>query len=118
MNEKRIRELVKAGALICAEIERLLRADGMGSFDARMQATANIDYERFTHYNYRGFTYDHDDEHVNGELALAAAMYATPPTYRDLIDLTRGLEPDSQQQSWEAFIRWPWNAESFKPELE
>lgn len=56
------------------------RAVGTKGNDRAMQETplVLIASERHRQITEEGFTYDHDDEHEFGELALVAALYATP----------------------------------------
>ena len=42
------------------------------------RALHNVDAERCRLAFTEGYTEDHDDQHVNGELALAAMVYACP----------------------------------------
>lgn len=56
--------------------------------------------ERRRHFDVEGWTPEHDDEHVNGEIALAAACYAWPSP--------RPLEVKKA---------WPWELQDWKPEL-
>ncbi len=63
--------------------------------------------ERQRQIEAEGWTPEHDAEHINGELALAAACYATP------IQLYRKLVPPNTDQ--EPFVLfqdpWPWDNE-------
>lgn len=43
-----------------------------------MTGAERIAKERQRHVDKEGWTADHDDEHADGELALVAALYATP----------------------------------------
>lgn len=48
-----------------------------------------------------GWTDDHDDQHTEGELALAAMVYACPRSIRE---------------SWEVPVHfWPWDFSTYKP---
>lgn len=42
--------------------------------------------ERRRQVDGEGYTPEHDDTHVNGELAISAARYACPPEQRDAIE--------------------------------
>ncbi len=57
-----------------------------------------ITEERERQINAEGYTPEHDDEHVNGEIAAAAGCYAL--SNWSLTDCER---------------LWPWSAESWKP---
>lgn len=56
-----------------------------------------------------GWTPEHDDQHVNGELAIAGACYArhavTHPYMADIPAYRNALPPDD----------WPWDAKWWKP---
>jgi len=54
--------------------------------------------ERVRQINEEGWTKEHDAEQVNGELAMAAACYATPNCLKDVIPFV-----------------WPWNIKWWKP---
>lgn len=47
-----------------------------------MNGIGLISQERQRQVTQEGWTPEHDDEHVNGELAIAAAVYATPANIR------------------------------------
>lgn len=51
--------------------------------------------ERWEQVYFHGWTAEHDDKHDRGEIALAAARYATPPEDRE-------------------DMKWPWDAHWFK----
>lgn len=66
-------------------------------------AVALLVGERRRHMSVEGWTPEHDDEHRDGHLALAAACYATPADLRSRVgDI---LAPEL----------WPWGRESWKP---
>jgi hypothetical protein len=72
------------------------------------QPKAGIDIiaaERKRQVEKEGWTADHDDKHVRGELAWAAACYAKPPLYRTAA-INEGRYPPQV---------WPWDAGSWKP---
>ena len=54
-----------------------------------------IKKERERQISEEGWTAEHDDEHINGELVLAAICYAFPDLY------SKGY--------------WPWGPDEFKP---
>ncbi|MFY9141498.1 hypothetical protein [Sulfuricurvum sp.] len=58
-----------------------------------------VEKERTRQIVQKGYTTEHDDEHVDGELADAAACYVTDNT--EYIDLSE---------------MWPWSFEFFKKE--
>jgi hypothetical protein len=61
-----------------------------------------IENERDRQYTVECFTDEHDDGWTHGELARAAAYYATPCTWRDRL-------PN---------LLWPWLSKWFKPTPE
>jgi hypothetical protein len=61
---------------------------------------AIIAAERQRHFAVEGWTTEHDDEHVKGELAQAGACYAWPP-----------MRPVEVKKAW------PWRHDEWKPEL-
>lgn len=67
------------------------------------QAEADVINERRRHVSEEGWTPEHDDEHVSGELARAAACYA--------------LSTLSQYQWAMNFVReiWPFHTDWWKP---
>ncbi len=60
-----------------------------------------ITAERQRQIEEEGWTPDHDDQHINGELALAAACYAIPPM--------------SIRGSGLVLRLWPWKRKWWKP---
>lgn len=67
-----------------------------------MSAIKEIIAERLRQISVKGWSLAHDDEHVNGEMALAAAAYAANTTrVKRLSDLLDRL--------------WPWAIEWWKP---
>jgi hypothetical protein len=69
-----------------------------------------------------GWTPEHDDEHGDGSLALAAACYAAPMATkgkRETVDVSggRGETPVWGQQSFTVPFLWPesWHATWWKP---
>ena len=69
-------------------------------------AIVHIDRERITH-SIRGYTPEHDDTHVNGELIAAAICYAVAGAG----DAAAILDPTSDL----ALYLWPFELESFDP---
>lgn len=65
--------------------------------------------ERQRQIEVEGWTPEHDDTHIEDELALAAACYAIPELERNYIPTQKGGEiPDL----------WPWEEKWWKPEYE
>lgn len=65
-------------------------------------AIADIALERSRQVNEEGWTPEHDDQHTDGSLATAAAVYATNAG-------------DPQPDHWPPPLAWPWDAEWWKP---
>lgn len=72
--------------------------------EATAAAMTDILAERERQKNEENWTEEHDDEHVHGELAAAAAMYALGTT-------------DNDRQVFNAILQsvWPWDVEWWKP---
>jgi hypothetical protein len=69
-------------------------------------AAADVLIERKRQVDVEEFTDEHDSEHTDDELALAAASYATPPKHRKMVSAGDGdLMPST----------WPWESSSWKP---
>lgn len=56
-------------------------------------AVADVVNERVDQVRREGWTHAHDDEHVNGELAIAGALYASPITLTEMVDTIMGPIP-------------------------
>ena len=56
--------------------------DGETKTGNKMTGIELIVAERARQLNRKGYTHGHDDTHVSGEIACAAAVYATPPLQR------------------------------------
>lgn len=76
--------------------------------------------ERMRQINVKGWTAEHDDEHVNGEMARAAACYAIAASYDD--HFRDGRKPnDKLLHEWSAGQHtklralWPWDWKWWKP---
>lgn len=67
-----------------------------------MTGIALIAAERQRQIEDEGWTSDHDDTHFNGEMAIAAAYYATPKFLRELYS-------DGVPKGW------PWDVKWWKP---
>lgn len=72
--------------------------------------------ERIRQVEQEGYSTEHDDEHDDGELALAAACYATPdPMMRTvLFPTTRAGQMDVHTFD-EVPCDWPWGVDDWKP---
>lgn len=69
-------------------------------------AFAEVFKERFRQIIDEGYSVEHDDKHVNGEIAEAAACYIIPPCDCGDFDCpARAGVPK----------RWPWEPEAWKP---
>lgn len=79
------------------DIERLL-GEGYRSADDMTKAAHDVIDERLRQRRVEGWTPEHDDRHTNGELADAAALYAS-----------------LQVRHLTGFEVWPWAAEWWKP---
>lgn len=66
--------------------------------------------ERQRQLDAEGWDTWHDDGHDAGELAMAAACYATPPDERD----TRPVYTDDAPSSTVP-LAWPWDTYDWKP---
>lgn len=92
-------------ALICAAPEMLEGYRRAAALVAGVSdAWRDTLEERQRQVETEGYTPSHDDEHDGGELAMAAACYATPPAYRP--------EDDSPPEDGP---EWPWGAECWRP---
>jgi hypothetical protein len=67
-----------------------------------------------------GYGHEHDDAHVEGEMADAGATYAEIAAFQ-----TRGMDetPEAIIARWKSepgkmFPMWPWSEESFKPSAD
>lgn len=72
-----------------------------------------IDEERTRQIEKEGWTFEHDDQHDDGQLAQAAAVYADMANYHGEFDLM-----DSSGTAMVLIPRdfkWPWEKEWFKP---
>lgn len=75
---------------------------------ATNSGTTLISEERNRQIESEGYNWEHDDSHTDGEIALAAAVYAIPFEWRNV---TAGLNGRSN------ILRtlWPWENHTFKP---
>lgn len=72
-----------------------------GTQGKKLDGVALIAAERKRQIEKEGWTQEHDDQHNNEALALAAVCYATPEWLRDY---KRGIP-----------VRWPWSSKWWKP---
>jgi hypothetical protein len=70
------------------------------------QAIEDVVFERERQKTVERWSKEHDDQHVNGELARAAACYAYEAGRTDYQRDIDGNEPP---------MMWPWSAEWWKP---
>jgi hypothetical protein len=75
-----------------------------------MSAIDDIAAERSRQVTQEGWSPAHDDEHVNGEMATAAAVYALHPFHWHFVIESRS---GRRLMSWRDF--WPWSEAWFKP---
>jgi hypothetical protein len=81
---------------------------------AEQYSAAGVDVlaERRRQIHVEGFTEQHDDEHFNGELAIAAACYAEEAS----LQMHR---PDRLPEVSQVVPNyWPWEASCWKPSLD
>lgn len=67
--------------------------------------------ERYRQIDEEGYSDAHDDDHITGELARAAAFYATPAALREL----RPIYDDAPHPTGTVPVGWPWDADHWKP---
>lgn len=67
------------------------------------KAAADVLAERQRQVTAEGWTPEHDDEHGNGEMAVAAGFYALH------------AHDDERVKKYSSPGRWPWDAKSWKP---
>lgn len=76
------------------------------------QAARDVLAERRRQVEKEGWTPEHDDEHTDGELALAAACYAIHPSLGD-----HRVSPDGTRDSFRVPNLWPWAPGFWKPQM-
>lgn len=69
------------------------------------KGVAEIAHERHRQATAEGFSLEHDDEHTEHQLALAAISYAWPHIW----------QPEDVKGGEEAPTTWPWALEEWKP---
>ena len=74
--------------------------------EATHHVLADIEAERFRQMSVEGWTPEHDDTHVNGEMSRAAAAYAYEASRTDY---QRTVDAGRPPQIW------PWDAAWWKP---
>ncbi|WAC26386.1 hypothetical protein [Ancylobacter sp. SL191] len=82
-----------------------------GEPDMISRAAADVLAERRRQIEVENRPPPHDDQYISGELALAAACYATPELFRDILPAERGaftFVPPRPRL-------WPWAAQWWKP---
>lgn len=94
--------LRRENADLAAENERLRSLPASPACESAMASVVSlVAAERARQIAKEGWTPEHDDEHSNGALALAASCYAEPHAEREII-LDRPA-------------KWPWAREDWKP---
>lgn len=84
-------------------------------------AARDVLAERQRQKSQEGWTPEHDDEHANGSMALAAACYAmfasVSDSQRQVTDLPAELAKDGNAvPGWMAWLEiWPWDRKWWKP---
>ena len=68
--------------------------------------------ERLRQVSAEGWTPEHDDEHLVGEMAIASAVYATPAERRRF---NAGHYDPYEPDTGKVPIAWPWHDEWYKP---
>lgn len=81
------------------------------------KAVADVLFERVRQRNVEGWTEAHDDEHIGGELAMAAACYADP--FSLALDENNTIAPQAIMDE-ELPFRFPetWSGHWWKPSTE
>jgi hypothetical protein len=82
--------------------------------------TELIAEERQRQIDQEGYTPEHDDEHDDGEIAIAGACYALAGAQMGSIMITRHEEV-LDERSVDEFVMeviWPWDRASWKPSEE
>ena len=86
------------------------------------QAALDVTAERRRQIEREGWTPEHDDDHGDNSLAAAAACYALPDHYRDIVsrrdgrDVARSVgETTIVYDQVECPRIWPWHGAAWKP---
>lgn len=78
-------------------------------------AIRDVIAERNRQINQEGFTSDHDDEHLEGALSLAAACYACTAASWLEMESTSNLPLTKYSELATIGYRWPWQKRWWKP---
>ena len=82
------------------------------------QAIRDVGAERRRHVEVEGFDYAHDDAHIRGEMAAAAACYATNASIASRFEADGSIASDQIEAAHarcEAPPGWPWAWRWWKP---
>ena len=83
-----------------------------------MTALEEIAAERRRQIEVEGWTPEHDDQHEYGELAQAAAAYASHTPHREQVDVFAGRAGGGETRvGWflPHVVLWPWERAWWKP---
>lgn len=90
--------------------------------DGADRAIADIAAERLRQTSKEGWTPEHDDEHETGQIASAAACYASPDDFktkevpREWSDASRYMDAHSEPMGRVTVpAAWPWDGQWWKP---
>ena len=94
------------------ESERDYTCPACGMHIPSRTGSERIRFERWRQLVFKGFSFDHDDRHVDGELAMAALAYADA-------GIMSQIRPDvSVYLSYPPSTGWPWQRSEWKPSDE
>lgn len=94
------------------ESERDYSCPACGMHIPPRTGSERIRFERWRQLVLKGFHFDHDDRHVDGELAMAALAYADA-------GIMSQIRPDvSVYLSYPPSTGWPWQRSEWKPSDE
>ena len=101
--ERRLKEALSRSTLL-ARIDELMTV-----INDPKTIAAEIASERQRQISVEGYTHEHDDEHTDGSLGLAACCYIDPEPL--------GVHGDGsvRHPTWMMPFRWPWEPEAWKP---
>lgn len=85
-------------------------AEAGDAAEPRQGGAALISAERIRQVQAEGWTPEHDDEHKQNDLAIAAAVYALPHGLRESFPWRYGTNTNLWRRLW------PWDVHWFKPE--
>lgn len=90
--------------------------------DTMTKAAADVLAERKRQIDAEGWTAEHDDQHANDDLALAAACYALPDTHREVFPRKDPREVGRSAGESITILDdvlcphlWPWHGGWWKP---